>query len=90
MDNPIFDKLIDDLCNVAGYSKNNVLVGVNMPAIHQRYFLYRYLLEEKEIKYLKTRWPGLDFSHHYKILRKRISPMLERKYQETKKQFDKI
>lgn len=90
MDIAVFNRLIEDLCEVAGYSKENVLMGVNMPAIHQRYFLYRYLREEKEVKLLRSRWPGLDFSRQYNQLRNRISPNLERKYKEAKEKFDKI
>ena len=90
MDTPVFNKLIKDLCHVAGYNKQNVLTGANMPAIHERYFLYRYLKEEKQIPLLQSRWPGLQFEPQYLQLRRRISPRLENKYKAAKKLFDSI
>ena len=81
------DSLVQQLCNAAGYDKSYVYYGANIHAIHQRYFIYRFIREEINPNRMKDTWMGVRFEKQLKSLRKRIAPLLEKKYQTKKALF---
>lgn len=81
MDSTSIDDTVSRLCKIAEFEKKFTLFHPHIKAIHQRYFIWRYMIEELGFKLHSKNWIGISFSHMYKSLRKRISALLENKYQ---------
>lgn len=81
MDNTSIDDTVSRLCEIAEFEKDFTLFHAHVKAIHQRYFIWRYMAEEMGFKLSNTNWVGISFKSIYQSLRKRISTSLENKYQ---------
>lgn len=84
MDNTNIDDTVSRLCEIAEFEKTFTIFHSHVKAIHQRYFIWRYMTEEMGFKLHNKNWIGSCFTSIYKSLRKRISPSLDHKYKEYK------